>query len=133
MDDIKGKKYRSGSANFARWAEHFGGVAVSLPGGDQYEAMGQGVIDCTMAAAPELTNWSLFDVTKAITLNIPGGNFAGVGTNNFNIDVWKKLTDKERRSYLEGFGAVRCRVDVQVLRSGCKGPRKRRARKASKS
>lgn len=96
LDDIKGKKFRSGSANFSRWAEHFGGVAVSLPGNDQYEAMGQGVIDCTMAAAAELTNYSLFDVTKAITLNIPGGNFAGVGTNNFNIDVWQGFTDEER-------------------------------------
>lgn len=96
LEDIKGKKFRSGSANFSRWAEHFGGVAVSLPGNDQYEAMGQGVIDCTMAAAAELTNYSLFDVTKAITLNIPGGNFAGVGTNNFNIDVWQGFTDEER-------------------------------------
>lgn len=100
LEDIKGKKFRSGSANFSRWAEHFGGVAVSLPGNDQYEAMGQGVIDCTMAAAPELTNYSLFDVTKAVTLTIPGGNFAGVGTNNFNIDIWKGFTDEEREVIL---------------------------------
>ncbi|MEP3330831.1 C4-dicarboxylate TRAP transporter substrate-binding protein [Sedimentitalea sp.] len=101
LEDIKGKKFRSGSANFSRWAEHFGGVAVSIPGNDQYEAMGQGVIDCTMAAAAELTNYSLFDVTKNITLNIPGGNFAGVGTNNFNIDVWRGFTDEERAVLLK--------------------------------
>ena len=100
VEDIKGKKFRSGSDNFSRWAEHFGGIAVSLPGNDQYEAMSQGVIDCTMASATELTNYSLFDVTKSVTLGIPGGNFAGVATNNFNIDVWRGLDDDERKAAL---------------------------------
>ena len=100
VEDIKGKKFRSGSDNFSRWAEHFGGIAVSLPGNDQYEAMSQGVIDCTMASATELTNYSLFDVTKSVTLGIPGGNFAGVATNNFNIDVWRGLEDDERKAAL---------------------------------
>ena len=100
MEDIKGKKFRSGADNFSRWAEHFGGIAVSLPGNDQYEAMSQGVIDCTMASATELTNYSLFDVTKSVTVGIPGGNFAGVATNNFNSDVWKSLTDDERKAAL---------------------------------
>lgn len=101
LEDLKGKKFRSGAANFSRWAEHFGGTAVSLPGNDQYEAMGQGVIDCTMAAATELTNYSLFDVTKAVTVRIPGGIFAGVATNNFNVDVWKGLSVDERRVVLQ--------------------------------
>ena len=48
MEDLKGKKYRSGAANFGRWAEAFGGIKVSIPGNDIYEAMGQGVIDCAM-------------------------------------------------------------------------------------
>lgn len=100
VDDIKGRKFRSGSDNFSRWAEHFGGIAVALPGNDQYEAMSQGVIDCTMASATELTNYSLFDVTKSVTLGIPGGNFAGVATNNFNVDVWQGLEDSEREAAL---------------------------------
>ncbi|MDD9746425.1 MULTISPECIES: C4-dicarboxylate TRAP transporter substrate-binding protein [Marinovum] len=108
--DIKGKKFRSGSDNFSRWAEHFGGIAVSLPGNDQYEAMSQGVIDCTMASATELTNYSLFDVTKSVTLGIPGGNFAGVATNNFNVDVWKELTDDERKAAL--MGSARSAADL---------------------
>lgn len=101
MEDLKGKKFRSGSANFSRWAEHFGGIGVSLPGNDQYEGLSQGIIDCTMASATELTNYSLFEVTTAITLAIPGGNFAGVATNNFNIDVWQGLSDAEREVVLK--------------------------------
>lgn len=63
--------------------------------------MGQGVINCTMAAATELSNYSLYDVTKAVTLSIPGGVFAGVATNNINIDVWQGLSNQEREVVLK--------------------------------
>ena len=31
LQDMKGKRFRSGAANFGRWAESVGGVAVSMP------------------------------------------------------------------------------------------------------
>lgn len=106
MDDLKGKKYRSGAANFGRWAEHFGGVKVSIPGNDIYEAMGQGVVDCAMLSATELTNLSLFDLTKFVTRRIPGGVFSGVATNNVNLDSWRDLTEAERKVFIEGSARV---------------------------
>lgn len=102
LEDIKGKKFRAGAANFARWAEHFGGIAVSIPANDEYEGLSQGVIDCTMASPAALTSQSLFDVVKSVTLAVPGGNFIGTGTNNFNIDTWRGLTDDERKFALMG-------------------------------
>lgn len=106
MDDLRGKKYRSGAANFGRWAEHFGGIKVSIPGNDVYEAMGQGVVDCAMLSATELTNLSLFDVTKFVTTQIPGGVYSGVATNNINIDVWRDLTLEQRKVFLRGSARV---------------------------
>ncbi len=106
LEDLKGKKYRSGAANFGRWAEHFGGVKVSIPGNDVYEALGQGVIDCAMMSATELTNLSLFDLTKAITRRIPGGVYSGVATNNVNLDVWRDLTLEERKVFLAGSARI---------------------------
>lgn len=102
LDDLKGKKFRSAANNFARWAEYFGGVAVSLPANDVYEAMGQGVVDCAMMSATELSNFSLFDVTKAVTTGIPGGVFAGVATNNVNTEVWRSLTTQQRATMIKG-------------------------------
>jgi len=102
LDDLKGKKYRSGAANFGRWAEYFGGIKVSIPGNDVYEAMGQGVVDCAMLSATELTNLSLFDVTKAVTRRIPGGVYNGVATNNVNARVWRSLTLEQRKAFLKG-------------------------------
>ncbi len=100
--DLKGKRYRSGAANFSRWSEHFGGVAVSLPANDVYEAMGQGVVDCNMMSATELSNLSLFDVTKYIVPAIPGGVFAGVATTNVNLETWRDLSVEERQVMLKG-------------------------------
>jgi TRAP-type C4-dicarboxylate transport system substrate-binding protein len=102
MEDLKGKKYRSGAANFGRWAEAFGGVKVSIPGNDVYEALGQGVVDCAMLSATELTNLSLFDVTKFVTRRIPGGVFSGVATNNVNVESWQDLSLEERKVFIRG-------------------------------
>jgi TRAP-type C4-dicarboxylate transport system substrate-binding protein len=99
--DLKGKQIRSGAANFGRWAEHFGATKVSIPGNDIYEAMSQGVIDCAMISAPELTNLQLMDVTKYITRRVPGGVFCGAGTQNMNLDTWRGLTEAERKTVLE--------------------------------
>jgi TRAP-type transport system periplasmic protein len=110
LDDLKGKKYRSGAANFGRWAEYFGGIKVSIPGNDIYEAMGQGVVDCAMLSATELTNLSLFDLTKFITRRIPGGVYSGVATNNVNVDTWRSLTLEQRKAFLKG--AARMNADL---------------------
>lgn len=110
LDDLKGKKFRSGAANFGRWAEHFGGIKVSIPGNDIYEAMGQGVIDCAMLSATELTNLSLFDLTKFITRRIPGGVYSGVATNNINLDTWRSLSLEQRTAFLKG--SARAQADL---------------------
>ena len=110
LADLKGKKYRSGAANFGRWAEHFGGIKVSIPANDIYEAMDQGVIDCAMLSATELTNLSLFDLTKFVVRRIPGGVYSGVATINVNRDSWRDLTTAQRKVFLEG--AARINADL---------------------
>ncbi|WP_163851879.1 C4-dicarboxylate TRAP transporter substrate-binding protein [Pseudooceanicola aestuarii] len=106
VDDLKGKKLRSGSPNFSRWAERFGAISVSLSGNEQYEALSQGVIDCTMAAMSELTNNSLADVAKYVTTQVPGGVFSGAATANFNADVWRGLTAEQREVILKGMARM---------------------------
>lgn len=96
VEDLQGKKMRSALSAMGRWAESFGATKVSLPGNEIYEAMSQGVVDCTMISAPELGNLQLFDVTKYITLNVPGGSFSGVGALNVNLDTWQDLSPENR-------------------------------------
>lgn len=99
--DVKGKTFRAGASNFGRWAEKFGGAKVSMPGNEIYEAMSQGVVDCTMISAPELLNLQLIDVTKAVTTGVPGGVFAGSGAANMNRDAWAGLSVEQRAFLLQ--------------------------------
>ncbi|MDD9746435.1 MULTISPECIES: C4-dicarboxylate TRAP transporter substrate-binding protein [Marinovum] len=112
LDDLKGAKMRSPGGNYSRWAESMGAVAVSMPAGDTYEAMSQGVIDCHMGSVSDLTNNSLVDVTKYVTFGVPGGAFAGVATSNFNTGVWRDLTEAERAVILRG--AARMQAEMTL-------------------
>ncbi|MDO9526059.1 MAG: hypothetical protein Q7J57_11090 [Gemmobacter sp.] len=102
LADMKGKKFRSGAANFGRWAEDVGGVKVSIPGNEIYDAMSQGVVDCAMLAVGDLIGASLADVTKAVHMGVPGGVFAGIAINNVNAGVWAKLPVTDRAAMIKG-------------------------------
>lgn len=101
IEDVKGKRLRSGAANFGRWAEYFGGVQVSLPGGEIYESLSQGVVDCTMQSVSDITGYQLYEVAKYATLGFLGGVFSGIDPHNVNVDTWRSLTDEQRRVLLD--------------------------------
>lgn len=97
--DLKGLRLRAG---FVRFAEAFGAQGVRLPVSEAYEALDQGIIDCAMLSAPELTNYNLHEVVTDITLAVPGGAFAGVSSANINADRWKAMDDASREALLWG-------------------------------
>lgn len=102
VEDLRGKRLRAGGAGFVRFAEHFGAQGVRLPVNEVYEALDQGILDCAMLSAPELTNYNLHEVVTDITLGIPGGAFAGVASANVNLDRWNGMTDAQREALLWG-------------------------------
>jgi len=99
---MRGLRLRSGAANFGRWAEDLGGIKVSMPGNEIYEAMSQGVVDCSMLAASTLVEQSLADVTRQVIRGVPGGVFAATANNAVNLDVWRGLSVEQRQAYLRG-------------------------------
>lgn len=101
LADLKGISVRSGAGVFGRWTEHFGGVKVSIPGSEMYEALSQGVVDCTLSGLADVTSFQLMDVAKHITLNAPGGVFGGAASININLDLWRELTPEQRKTMLE--------------------------------
>lgn len=101
LDQMKGKKFRSGAANFGRWAEHVGGIKVSLPGNEIYDALAQGVVDCAMLSVTTLIEASHIDVTKALLFGVPGGVYAGLAENATNLDFWRARTDAERKVMID--------------------------------
>ncbi|AJE49171.1 C4-dicarboxylate TRAP transporter substrate-binding protein [Celeribacter indicus] len=99
--DLQGKKMRVAADNWGRWAEAMGATRVSISANETYEALSQGVVDCTVVHAADLLDLQLMDVTKYITLGVPGGLFAGVGAANINIDTWRGLSAEARAALLK--------------------------------
>lgn len=100
-EDVKGKRFRAGAANYARWAEVLGGSAVSVPGNEVYDAMSQGIVDCTMSNLGDLIGGRYIDVSTHVTIGAPGGTFLGLGAANVNRDVWLELTQEQRAEMLK--------------------------------
>lgn len=101
VSDLAGKKLRVASANWGRWAEAMGATRVSISANETYEALSQGVVDCTVVHPADLLDLQLMDVTKYVTLGVPGGLFVGVGAANINIDAWRDLSEDERIAMLK--------------------------------
>ncbi len=98
--DLKGKRLRAGGAQWARWAKHFEASPVSLPGNEIFEALNQGVVDCTIQSAAELSGLGLMDAVSDITMSVPGGVFGGSGPANINQKVWQDLDADQRKALL---------------------------------
>ena len=101
LDEIKGKKLRSGAAPWARWAQHFGAVSMHIPGNQVFEAVSAGTVDGALVSATELSNLRLIDVVKHITVGAPTGTYHGIENNNFNLTTWRSLTERQRQAVLE--------------------------------
>ena len=99
--DVSGKRFRAGAANYARWVDALGGSALTVPGNETYDAMSQGIVDCTMSNLGDLTGGRFIDVTTHITMGAPGGTFIGLGAANVNLDVWRSLSTEQRAGMLK--------------------------------
>src|SRR5690606_25939090 len=80
------------------WVAAVGATPVTMSVNEIYDGLSQGVVDCTIQSAPELTIFNLMEVSSHITLAAPGGVFAGA--NNMNKGSWQKLNEDERRAVL---------------------------------
>lgn len=101
VDDVKGKKLRSAGAAWSRWVTSLGGVAVSIPANEVFEAISQGTVDGTVIAGTELSALRLIDVVKHITNGVPGGTYHAIDTLNINRNTWRSLTEAQRRAFLD--------------------------------
>ncbi|MFW5824363.1 MAG: C4-dicarboxylate TRAP transporter substrate-binding protein [Marinobacter sp.] len=101
MEEVEGKRFRTAGAHWARWAEKVGATPVSMSIAETYEALNQGVLDCTLSSPTELDIFKLKEVTSDITVKVPGGVYGATAVNNVSQDVWNNLTEEQRRHVLK--------------------------------
>jgi TRAP-type C4-dicarboxylate transport system substrate-binding protein len=100
IEDLEGKRLRLSGSQWSRWAQRFDASPVTLSGNETFEALDQGVVDCAVISAPDLENLGIIEATTDITVDVPGGVFAGAPITNTNRDTWQSLTDKQREAML---------------------------------
>lgn len=112
LEDVKGKTIRVGAPVFGRWVEAFGGTKASIPGSEMFEALSQGVVDCTMVGTPDVVNFQLADIVKGVMVGLPGGVYAGTASMNVNMDLWRGLTDEARGKLIEAGALMTAEVNA---------------------
>jgi len=115
VSDLSGKKMRVGAGGWTRWAQAFGAVPVSVAGDEIYQALSQGVVDATVAAAANIHSYNMWDVVTDLT-RIPLGTFHALSLTAYNRDFWKSLSGDERQILVDHTGRAIAGVTVAFMR-----------------
>ncbi|WP_151638128.1 MULTISPECIES: C4-dicarboxylate TRAP transporter substrate-binding protein [Noviherbaspirillum] len=97
--DLKGKRLRSGAANWSRWSTAVGASPITMSANEMREALSQGVVDCIILSTPEIHNFGLMEAVTDITMAVPGGIFSTAGFN-MNTNAWRSLSVDDRKAFL---------------------------------
>ncbi len=103
--DLAGLRVRAGGAFWSRWVSGLGATPVSIPGNEVFEALNQGVVDCTSMSAAELTGFGLAEVATDVTTTVPGGVFMAAAAS-MNLDAWRGLDEAGRAAVLRGAAEI---------------------------
>jgi len=71
LADMKGLKVRTPDPVTAKAIAAWGGVPVSVPATETYNALSNGLVDAVMIAASGLSSFKLAEVGKHVTVNMP--------------------------------------------------------------
>ncbi len=93
--DLRGMKVRVANPTTAKIIKDWGGIPITLPANEVYQAMSTGVVDATYIGASAILSFKLYEVANFATVNIPGSisSFYLV----MNQGKWDGLSDDERR------------------------------------
>ena len=89
LEEVKGMRIRA-AGMAARMVELLGGVPVSMPKADQYDAMQKGVVDGTVGGPNELIGWKVAEVSKASTW-VPRAGYVNAMFVVMNKKKWASL------------------------------------------
>ncbi len=99
LETMEGQKIR-GFGTFGRWVSEMGGSASNISSNDVYSAMSQGVLSGSTHTPYTIINLSMGEVTEYL-LDAPIGLGMGNALFSTNLDVWKELSDEDKRGYLK--------------------------------
>lgn len=127
-ESVKGKRLRISGASWARWARAFEAQPVALPVNEVYEALSQGVVDCSFLSPTELTNFNLIEVVRNITTDVPGGLYAAGGSSTLNKSKWDKFSKEEKEAFLKAGSVMAAQITFLYQQQATEDLKKAEAR-----
>jgi TRAP-type transport system periplasmic protein len=94
LEDMRGLKIRIPDPVSAEIVKAWGGIPVSLPATETYNAMSTGIVDGVMIDPSAVGSYKLHEVTKYVTLNTPGA--LSTFTLIMNREAWNRLPDDQK-------------------------------------
>lgn len=114
LADVKGLKIRSAGEAYGRWIIALGGVPVTIPNSESYEAMQRGQLDCIHGPISYLKTLSVWDVAKHV-LHQDMGAFGGGALLAFNSDTWDGLGAEEKAYIVDEVPGALARLAVGYM------------------
>ncbi|WP_163576165.1 TRAP transporter substrate-binding protein DctP [Halomonas faecis] len=99
LDDIQGLRMRVGGPQYSRWAEAVGISPATIPVGEQYEALSQGVIEGTIASIADIISFRLDDVLNYVT-DVELGTFHSTISHAVGQQAWSSLPAEQREALI---------------------------------
>lgn len=92
--DLAGLKIRIANDNMAKTITAWGGVPVSMPPTEAYQALSTGVVDGIYIGASAISSYKLYEIAKYTTVNVPG--LVSSFLIAMNSDAYTALSDAEK-------------------------------------
>ncbi|WP_158243158.1 C4-dicarboxylate TRAP transporter substrate-binding protein [Acidimangrovimonas sediminis] len=99
MDDLKGLRIRTAGPYWSRWVKAMAAVPVTISVNETFEALTQGVLDCTASNPTDMKNFRFIEAVKYVVPGVPGGQFPL--PTMFNRDRWTGLSETERAAVMK--------------------------------
>lgn len=97
VKDLEGKRLRVGGPQFSRWVSSLGGSPQSVPVGETFEALSQGIIDGTVASPADIVSFRLNEVIGNVT-QINLGTYHSTISHAIRTDKWSEMTPEDRKA-----------------------------------
>lgn len=98
-EDLQGLRLRVGGPQYSRWAEAMGATPASVPVGETFESLSQGVIDGTVGSIADIISFRLEDaITDVTMLNL--GTFHSTIGHAVALPVWQSLSEEDRAALM---------------------------------
>ena len=112
LEDLKGKKIRTGGGSHVEWVKFVGGVPVSVPFGDVYSGIQRGSIDCAIMSPDNLgAGFQLAEVMEHFTY-LPLGTHISGAQYLINPTTWKGFSDEQRKILWDKLAVALVRLQI---------------------